>query len=113
MADINASDYGMLDYGEELYSALPVWLAESDAVIRFDTFGAVGFIYLLEAIANIEITINSAGYIGPFWLIWIPEVPPEGTWNAEAENGNVWTPEPVGVGLWIPVGPDMTPNEGP
>ena len=113
MADVNASDYGQLDYGEGLYSALPVWLAEADVAIKFVGFGSFGLTYILEANVNIEFEVHSFEYMGPFWLIWIPEVPPEGTWVAEAEDGNVWIPDVVGSSIWIPVGPDMTPNEGP
>lgn len=129
MADVNASDYGMLDYGENFYSALPVWLAESESDIKFKVFGAIGFAHLLNAVINIEIGIESIDYIGPFWVpdippdnawndgsepgdVWIPDVPLEITWSAEAEKSNVWISEPAGIGPWIPVGPDMTPNKG-
>ena len=133
MADAYESDYGMMDYGEDFYSYRPIWLPESDVLVQFLGYGALGLIVGIDSDIYIKFDVYSLEYIGSFWTSEIPEIPPEeiwiegtlpsipwipitpisGIWVASAPIENPWTPNVPGFGTWIPVGPDMTPNEGP
>ena len=80
---------------------------------------------------RIPFDVDSNEYIGPFWIDWIGDRPPEIPWTPDIPAGGGWVPIQVSgswtpdvpvsggwvehtgnFGPWIPIGPDIKPNPG-